>query len=70
MALLIQFGGDHIVIKSLVNSIKEPNLSNRIMDAFSKIMEPRYTIVVDQDVSQVFWDHMIEKYPQFKWIKK
>jgi hypothetical protein len=70
MALLIQFGGDHIVIKSLVNSIKEPNLSNRIMDAFSKIMEPRYTIVVDQDVSQGFWDHMIEKYPQFKWIKK
>lgn len=70
MALLIQFGGDHIVIKSLVNSVKEPDLSKKIMDAFSKIIEPRYTIVVDQDVSQGFWDHMIEKYPQFKWIKK
>lgn len=70
MALLIQFGGDHIVIKSLVNSIKEPNLSERIMDSFSKIMEPRYTIVVDQDVSQRFWDQTIEQYPQFKWIKK
>ena len=70
MALLIQFGGDHIVIKSLVNSVKEPDLSKKIMDVFSKIIEPRYTIVVDQDVSQGFWDHMIEKYPQFKWIKK
>ena len=70
MALLLQFGGDHIVIKSLINSVKEPNLSKRIMDSFSKIMEPKYTIVVAQDVSQLFWDHTIEQYPQFKWIKK
>ena len=69
-ALLIQFGGDHIVIKSLVNSAKEPGLSKRILDSFVKVIEPRYTIVVDQDVSEGFWDHMIEKYPQFKWIKK
>lgn len=69
-ALLIQFGGDHIVIKSLVNSAKTPNFSKSIMYAISKTIEPKYTIVVDQDVSQGFWNHMIEKYPQFKWIKK
>jgi hypothetical protein len=69
-ALLIQFGGDHIVVKSLVNSAKEPGLSRRVMDSFVKVIEPKYTIVVDQDVSQGFWDHIIEKYPQFKWIKK
>jgi hypothetical protein len=70
IALLIQFGGDHIVIKSLVNSVKEPNFSKKVMDGLSNAIEPKYTIVVDQDVSQGFWDHMIEKYPQFKWIKK
>jgi hypothetical protein len=69
-ALLIQFGGDHIVIKSLVNSVKEPNFSKRVMDGLSNVIEPKYTIVVDQDVSMGFWDHIIEKYPQFKWIKK
>lgn len=69
-ALLIQFGGDHIVIKSLVNSAKEPNFSKRVMDGLAKVIEHRYTIVVDQDVSEGFWDHIIEKYPQFKWIKK
>lgn len=70
IALLIQFGGDHIVIKSLVNSAKEPDFSRRVMDGLAKVIEPRYTIVVDQDVSEGFWDHIIEKYPQFKWIKK
>ena len=69
-ALLIQFGGDHIVIKSFVNSAKEPNFTKRFMDGLSKVIEPKYTIVVDQDVSEGFWDHIIKKYPQFKWIKK
>lgn len=70
IALLIQFGGDHIVIKSFVNSAKEPNFTKRFMDGLSNVIEPKYTIVVDQDVSEGFWDHIIEKYPQFKWIKK
>ena len=70
MALLIQFGGDHIVIKSFVNSLREPNFSKRFMDGLSNVLEPKYTIVVDQDVSQGYWDHIIEKYPQFNWIKK
>lgn len=70
IALLIQFGGDHIVIKSFVNSSKEPNFTKRFMDGLSNVIEPKYTIVVDQDVSEGFWDHIIEKYPQFKWIKK
>jgi hypothetical protein len=70
IALLIQFGDDHIVIKSFVNSAKEPDFSKRVMDGLSKVIEPKYTIVVDQDVSMGFWDHIIEKYPQFKWIKK
>jgi len=69
-ALLIQFGGDHIVIKSLVNSAKEPGFSKRVMDGLSNTIESKYTIVVDQDVSMGFWDHIIDKYPQFKWIKK
>ena len=70
MALLIQFGDNHIVIKSFVNSAKEPNFSKRFMDGLSNVIEPNYTIVVDQDVSMGFWDHIIEKYPHFKWIKK
>jgi len=70
IALMIQFGGDHIVIKSLVNSSGEPDFSKRVMDALSNTIGPGYTIVVDQDVSQGFWDRMISKYPQFKWIKK
>ena len=70
MALLIQFGDDHIIIKSIVNSVKEPNFSKRFMDGLSNVIEPNYTIFVDQDVSMGFWDHIIEKYPQFKWIKK
>ena len=70
MALLIQFGDDYIIIKSFVNSVKEPNFSKRFMDGLSNVLEPKYTIVVDQDVSQGYWDHIIEKYPHFKWIKK
>jgi len=69
-ALLINFGDDYIVIKSFVNSAKESNFSKRVMDGLSNVIEPNYTIVVDQDVSMGFWDHIIEKYPQFKWIKK
>ena len=70
IALLIQFGDDHIVIKSFVNSAKEPDFTKRFMDGLSIGLDPKYTIVVDQDVSMGFWDHIIEKYPQFKWIKK
>lgn len=70
MALLIQFGNDHIVIKSFVNSVREPNFSKRFMDGLSNVLVPKYTIVVDQDVSQGYWDHIIEKYPHFNWIKK
>ena len=70
IALLIQFGDDHIVIKSFVNSAKEPDFTKRFMDGLSIVLDPKYTIVVDQDVSMGFWDHIIEKYPQFKWIKK
>lgn len=70
IALLIQFGDDYIVIKSFVNSAKEPDFTKRFMDGLSMVLDPKYTIVVDQDVSMGFWDHIIEKYPQFKWIKK
>lgn len=69
-ALLINFGDDYIVIKSFVNSAKESNFSKRVMDGLSNVIEPNYTIVVDQDVSMGFWDHIIDKYPQFNWIKK
>jgi len=69
-ALLINFGDDYIVIKSFVNSVKESNFSKRVMDGLSNVIEPNYTIVVDQDVSMGFWDHIIDKYPQFNWIKK
>jgi aminoglycoside N3'-acetyltransferase len=70
MAILIEFGDDYIVIKSLVNSIKEPNFTKRIMDVISNVIDDSYTIFVEQDVSMGFWDYIMVKYPQFKWIKK
>jgi hypothetical protein len=69
-ALFIKFGEGCIEIKSLVNSERYPGLSKKIMDSFSDSLPEGYSIVIDQDVSDGFWDHMMNRYPQFEWSKK
>ena len=69
-ALFIKFGEGSIEIKSLVNSEGSPGLSRKIMDAFAETLPDGYSIVIDQDVSDGFWDYMMKKYPQFEWSKK
>ena len=69
-ALFIKFGEGSIEIKSLVNSEESPGLSKKIMNAFVEVLPEGYSIIVDQDVSDGFWDYMMKKYPQFEWSKK
>jgi len=69
-ALFIKFGEGSIEIKSLVNSEESPGLSKEIMNAFVDVLPEGYSIIVDQDVSDGFWDYMMKRYPQFEWSKK
>lgn len=69
-ALLLKFGDKSIEIKSIVNSETESGLSNKIMDVFLDVLPDGYMIIVDQDVSGGFWDHVIQKYKQFNWQKR
>lgn len=68
-ALFIKFGDNSIEVKSLVNSENESGLSSKIMDVFLNVLPDGYKIIIDQDVSNGFWDYMIRKYNQFEWIK-
>ena len=67
-ALLLQVKEDGVVIKSIVNSTSDKNLIQEIIEVF-EILPNNYKIWIDQDVSSGFWDKIIQKYPEYNWIK-
>jgi hypothetical protein len=67
-ALLIEIKEDGVVIKSIVNSTTDKNLIQEIIEVF-EILPNSYKIWIDRDVSGGFWDKIIQKYPEYNWIK-
>ena len=67
-ALLLEIKEDGVVIKSIVNSTTDKNLIQEIIEVF-EILPNSYKIWIDQDVSGGFWDKIIQKYPEYNWIK-
>jgi hypothetical protein len=67
-ALLLEIKEDGVVIKSIVNSTTDKNLIQEIIEVF-KILPNSYKIWIDRDVSGGFWDKIIQKYPEYNWIK-
>ena len=67
-ALLIEIKEDGVVIKSIVNSTTDKNLIKEIIEVF-EILPNSYKIWIDRDVSGGFWDKIIQKYPEYNWIK-
>jgi hypothetical protein len=68
-ALMLKFGKKSITIKSIVNSTGERGFSKKIIDVILKNIEKDWSIEIDQDVSGGFWDKIIERYPDYNWIK-
>jgi hypothetical protein len=67
-ALLLEIKEDGVVIKSIVNSTTDKNLIKEIIEVF-EILPNSYKIWIDRDVSGGFWDKIIQKYPEYNWIK-
>ena len=67
-ALLLEIKEDGVVIKSIVNSTTDKNLIQEIIEVF-EILPNSYKIWIDRDVSGGFWDKIIQKYPEYNWIK-
>jgi len=67
-ALLLEIKEDGVVIKSIVNSTSDKNLIKEIIEVF-EILPNSYKIWIDRDVSGGFWDKIIQKYPEYNWIK-
>jgi hypothetical protein len=67
-ALLLEIKEDGVVIKSIVNSTTDKNLIQEIIEVFG-ILPNSYKIWIDRDVSGGFWDKIIQKYPEYNWIK-
>lgn len=70
IALMLKFGDGFVEIKSIVNSSGVSGLSSKVIDVILRHIDDRHTIFIDQDVSGGFWDRVITKYPQYRWIKK
>ncbi len=70
IALMLKFGDGFVEIKSIVNSSGVSGLSSKAIDVILRHIDDRHTIFIDQDVSGGFWDRVITKYPQYRWIKK
>jgi hypothetical protein len=68
-ALMLKFGKKSITIKSIVNSTGERGFSKKIIEVILKNIEKDWSIEIDQDVSGGFWDKIIERYPDYNWIK-
>ena len=69
-ALMLKFGKDSIEIKSIVNSTGEKGLSQEVMRVILSSIDKDSTIIIDQDVSGGFWDKVIQKHPEYNWVKK
>lgn len=67
--LLLKFNKDFITIKSIVNSTPDKGFSTDVIRILLGSIGKGYTIKIDQDVSNGFWDNIIKKYPEYNWIK-
>ena len=65
--LMIKMNDNSIEIKSIVNSSGKKGLTSKVVDILT---ESTNTIIIDQDQSNGFWDHFIQKYPKVTFIKK
>ena len=70
IALMLKIGDGFVEIKSIVNSSGVPGLSSKVIGVILKHIDSGYAIHIDQDVSGGFWDRVIEKNPEYKWVKK
>ena len=60
-ALMLKFEKNSIEIKSIVNSTGEKGLSQEVMRIILSS--------IDKDFSNGFWDKVIQKHPEYNWIK-
>ncbi len=67
-ALLLKFTDKSITIKSIVNSTNERGFSKKIIDIILSNINSEFDIIIDQDVSNGFWNSVIEKNPNYNWI--
>ena len=68
-ALMLKFEKNSIEIKSIVNSTGEKGLSQEVMRIILSSIDKDFTIIIDQDVSNGFWDKVIQKHSEYNWIK-
>ena len=68
LGLLLKFHEDSIEIKSIVNSTNQKGIATKIIDVILQNLEDGCKIIVDNDVSGGYWNHIIKKYPNFNWI--
>lgn len=68
-ALMLKFDKKSITIKSIVNSTGERGLSKKIIDIILNNIEKDWSILIEQDVSGGFWDKIIDRYPDYNWVK-
>ncbi len=68
-ALMLKFDEKSITIKSIVNSTGERGLSKKIIDIILNNIEKDWIILIEQDVSGGFWDKIIDRYPDYNWVK-
>jgi len=68
-ALMLKFEKNSIEIKSIVNSTGEKGLSQEVMRIILSSIDKDFTIIIDQDVSNGFWDKVIQKHPEYNWVK-
>jgi hypothetical protein len=67
-ALMLKFTDNSITIKSIVNSTGEKRFSKKVIDIILSNIDKEYNIIIDQDVSDGFWDSVIQKNPDYNWI--
>jgi hypothetical protein len=68
-ALMLKFEKNSIEIKSIVNSTAEKGLSQEVMRIILSSIDKDWIIIIDKDVSNGFWDKVIQKHPEYNWVK-
>lgn len=68
-AIMLKLGDGSIEISSIVNSSGVRGLATKVVNVILSLIDTDMSIIIDQDVSGGFWDSVINKYPEYKWIK-
>jgi hypothetical protein len=68
--LMMKVNNDSIEIKSIVNSTSEKGFASKVIELIITTLPTNFKILIDQDVSNGFWDNLIQKYPNVTFEKK